>query len=94
MWYRMTFAIGQNDEDREERVWEVSPMQTVLRRPGCLIPADNEDNRKGTYRADVAWDKQSRDSQLLYPAMAFYCITLRIVTCSVWTLRLSAKINW
>lgn len=69
-------------------------MQTVLRRSECLIPEDSEDNRKGTYRADVAWDNQSRDSHLLYPAMAFYCITLRITTCSVWALKLSTKINW
>lgn len=79
----MTFAIGQRDEDREERSWEVSPMQTVPRRPECLMTEDSEDNRKGTYRADVTWNNQSGDSQLLYPAMAFYCITLRIITCSL-----------
>lgn len=54
----MPFAIGQRDEDREEWSWEVSPMQTVLGRSECLIPEDSEDNRKGTYRAGVAWDNQ------------------------------------
>lgn len=44
----MTLAMGQRDEDREERSGEVSPMQTVLR-----IPEDSEDDRKGTYRAGV-----------------------------------------
>lgn len=58
MWSRMPFAIGQRDEDREEWSWEVSPMQTVLGRSECLIPEDSEDNRKGTYRAGVAWDNQ------------------------------------
>lgn len=81
--------MGQRDEDGEERDWEVNPIQTVLR-----VPEDGEDNRKGTYRAGVPWDTQSRDRQLLYPTMAFCCITLRIITCSVWALKLSAKINW
>jgi hypothetical protein len=35
--------MGQRDEDREERGWEVSPMQTVPR-----VPEDSEDNRRGT----------------------------------------------
>lgn len=77
MLWNDTGSGTERDEDREERSGEVSPMQIVLR-----IPEDREDSRKGTYRAGITWDPQSRDSQLLYPAMAFYCITLRITTCT------------
>lgn len=79
--------------DREERSWKASPIQSMLRNLGCLIPTDSEGNGEGACSTCVEWDSQSRDSHLHYPAMTFDCITLR-TTCSVWALQLSAEINW
>lgn len=36
----MTFAIGERDSIREERSWELSPIQSMLTGPEYPIPED------------------------------------------------------